>query len=142
MRVSVTHGIDDLLSDMAAIPPRAVKDMVRVVREGVKTGNTVAKDLARVSAGAHGGVSRKGVRPYVKSFSWEMNPISGGFGAYSISGVYGPDASKPQGNMSFEGGSRNQRPHRDLAKSADLIGPAFLGEVRRLPDNWFWGARP
>lgn len=135
MRVSVQHGIDDLHRDMATIPARAVKDMVSVVREGVKTGNAVAKGYAKESAGAHG-------KHYPKAFSWQMNPISGGFGAYSISGVYGPDASKRQGNMSFEGGSRNQKPHRDLAKSADLIGPAFVGEVRRLPDKWFWGARP
>lgn len=131
MRIKVTHGIDDLASDLAKIPTEATKDMIGVVREGVKTGNAVARDFARESSGAHG-------KHYPKSFSAEMHGVRGGFGAYLISGEYGPDASKRQGNMSFEFGSRNQKPHLDLARSADIVGPAFAGEVRRLPDRWFW----
>lgn len=140
MRVEVHHGIGDLASDMAKIPPKAVKDMVSTVREGIRVGNSVAKDFARVSAGSHGGVSRKTgrVQPYVKSFSYEMHGVRGGFGAYAISGEYGPDASMPQGNMSFEHGSRNQPPHLDLARSADLIGPSFAQEIRQKMDGWFW----
>jgi hypothetical protein len=56
----------------------------------------------------------------------------------TVSGEYGPDAAMPQGGMSFEFGSRNQKPHLDLAKSADVIGPALAQEVRGLADQWFW----
>ena len=38
------------------------------------------------------------------------------------------DVAKPQGDMSFERGSRNQPPHLDLNRSADVIGPQ-LGQV-------------
>lgn len=107
--------------------------MVRVVKEGLRVGNSVAKDYAKVSAGSHG-------KHYHKAFSWEMHGIRGGFGVYGISGEYGPDAAKPQGNMSFERGSKNQPAHLDLAKSADLIGPSFGQEVHQLPDRWFWPA--
>jgi hypothetical protein len=70
-----------------------------------------------------------------------MGKTFAGFGSTVIQGEYGPDIAHPQGGMSFEGGSRNQPPHNDLAKSADLIGPAFQGEVHRLPDKWFWPNR-
>ena len=131
-RVMVRHGIDDLASDLAAIPPRAVKDMRAVVREGLKVGNAVAKDFARESAGEHG-------KRYPKSFTTEMHgALSSLTGGNLISGEYGPDSSRPQGGMSFEFGSRNQKPHLDLARSADIIGPAFEGEVGRAVDRWFW----
>jgi hypothetical protein len=112
--------------------------MRATVRDGIKVGNTLAKDFAKRSAGAHGGVSKKGVRPYVKAFSYEMRPSLFGRSAAVIAGEYGPDIGEPQGAMKFEYGSRNQKPHLDLARSADIIGPAFAGEVRRLPDRWFW----
>jgi hypothetical protein len=127
----VIHGIDDLASDMAAIPAKALKDMRSTVREGIKVGNTVAKDFARESSGSHG-------KLYPRSFSAEMHGVVSFGGTNGISGEYGPDAAKPQGGMSFEFGSRNQKPHLDLARSADLIGPSFAQEVRNLPDGWFW----
>lgn len=130
-RVRVIHGIDDLASDMAAIPPRAAKDMRGIVRDGVRIGNVVAKDNAKRSAGEHG-------KHYHKAFSWEMRPTFAGFGAIIFSGEYGPDISKPQGEMSFEGGSRNQKPHLDLARSADVIGPAMAREVDDAVERWFW----
>lgn len=129
--IRVIHGIDDLAADCRKIATTARKDMVRVVREGIKVGNSVAKDFAKESAGAHG-------KHYHRAFSAEMHGIVSFGGTAGISGEYGPDAAKPQGGMSFEFGSRNQPPHLDLARSADIIGPAFVGEVRRLPDGWFW----
>lgn len=131
MRVRVVHGIDDLAGDMLHIAKTARKDMVGVVREGIKVGNQVAKDNARRSSGKHG-------KHYPNAFSAQMNGIVEFGGVAGISGEYGPDIAKPQGGMSFEGGSVNQPPHRDLAKSADLIGPSFAQEVSRLPDRWFW----
>lgn len=130
-RVRVTHTIGVLAADMANIPARAKVDMRATVREGIKVGNAVAKDNAKRSAGSHG-------KHYHRAFSTEMRPTFSGFGTSIISGEYGPDISRPQGGMSFEFGSRNQKPHLDLARSADVIGPAFAGEVRRLPDRWFW----
>lgn len=130
-RVNVRHGIDDLASDMAAIPPRAAKDMAETVRRGIYVGNTLAKDFAKRSAGKHG-------KLYSRAFSTQMRRPYFGSGFNVYSGEYGPDISKPQGGMSFEFGSRNQPPHLDLARSADTIGPAFAGEVRKLPDGWFW----
>ena len=81
---------------------------------------------ARVSSGAHG-------IHYPDAISAEL--------VFDLGGVavdMGPETGKPQGGMSFERGSRNQPAHNDLAKSADLIGPAFRGEVRRMVDGWFW----
>ncbi|RNL66244.1 hypothetical protein EFK50_01050 [Nocardioides marmoriginsengisoli] len=132
MQVRVRHSIDDLASDLASIPVTAAKDMVRTVREGLKVGNSVARDFARRSSGAHG-------KLYDRAFSTEMHgTLSALTGGGLISGEYGPDASKAQGDMSFEYGSRNQKPHLDLARSADLIGATFAHEVGELPDRWFW----
>lgn len=130
MSIRVIHGIDDLARDMAKIPAKAVKDMRATVREAGRVGNSIAKDNAKRTAGRHG-------KHYHKAFSVDEGSFYG-FGAGVFTAEYGPDRSKPQGDMSFEGGSRNQPAHNDLAKSADVIGPAFVGEVRRLPDGWFW----
>lgn len=132
MRVRVKSGIDDLASDMAAIGPRAAKIMTGVVREGLKTGNGLAKDFARESSGRAG-------KHYPKSFTTEMHGrLSALTGGALISGEYGPDESGPQGGMSFEHGSRNQKPHLDLARSADIIAPVFGREVLTRIDELFW----
>lgn len=128
--IRVTHGIDKLAADMAAIIPKARVEMRSKVREGLRAGNALAKDYARRSAGRHG-------RRYPDAFTTEMNPGRGLFGNV-IAGEYGPDSARPQGGMSFEGGSRNSPPHNDLAKSADVIGPVFAHEVGDMADGWFW----
>lgn len=130
MRVNVRHSIGDLARDLEQIPPKARNDMRDTVRDGVRAGAELAKANAKRTAGAHG-------KHYPRSITSSMNRGGGLFGNV-ISGEYGPDPSKPQGGMSFENGSRNQPPHRDLAKSADIIGPSFAQEVRALPDRWFW----
>lgn len=124
------NTLPDLVSDLRKIPIRARHDMKATVRQAAIVGNTVAKDLARVSAGKHG-------KLYHKAFTWETGSYVG-FGGADYTGTYGPDASRPQGGMEFENGSRHQRPHRDLARSASLIGPTFAMEVGRLPARWFW----
>jgi hypothetical protein len=130
-RLVVRHGIADLAADMAKIPVKARVDMRATVRDGVRIGNSLAKDFAKKSAGKHG-------KRYPNAFSFEMHQSLFGAGSSVISGEYGPEIGKPQGDMSFERGSRNQKPHLDLQRSADIIVPAFVGEVRRLPDRWFW----
>lgn len=130
-RIRVIHGIDGLERECSDIARSARKGMVGVVREGIRTGASLARDNAKRSAGSHG-------KHYPRSITSEMNGVVEFGGTAGISGEYGPDISKRQGGMSFEFGSRNQPPHLDLARSADVIAPAFYGEVRRLPDRWFW----
>lgn len=129
--IRVIHNIDDLANDLAGIARKAPKDMNDTVREGIKVGNSVARDFAKRSAGKHG-------KHYHRAFTTEMRKPYASVDSVVHSGEYGPDISRPQGGMSFERGSRNQKPHLDLARSADMIGPALAGEVRRLPDRWFW----
>lgn len=121
--IRVIHDIDDLASDMAAIPPKAAGGFARVVRSNAEQGNRLARGFAKQSAGAHGkhypnamSTERRG------PFEWE----------------YGPDAGKPQGGMSFERGSRNQPPHLDLARSADIVGPQLANDASDVIDGLFW----
>lgn len=129
MRVHVSNTLEDLASDLRKVATTARRDMVGVVRDGIRAGSTEARTLAKRTAGAHG-------KHYHKAITSEM--LGAGLFGNTISGEYGPDVNKPQGGMSFERGSRNQPPHNDLAKSADLVGPIFAREVAQLPDRWFW----
>ena len=123
MRIVVHDGIGDLADDIAAIPPRAQLDFADVVRSNAYKGNRIARDFAKQSAGKHG-------KLYPRSFSTESRSLT--------SWEYGPDSSMPQGGMSFEYGSRNQKPHLDLNKSADIIGPQFAKDVGDVIDGLFW----
>lgn len=127
--VHATHHLDALAEDLARVPQRMVTDGTKIVREGIKVGGRLARDNARRTARRHG-------KHYPNAITWEMKIVSGGFGL--IVGEYGPDVAKRQGRMSFEFGSRKQPPHLDLAKSADVIGPAFAGEIRAKIPDWFW----
>lgn len=129
MKITVSHTLGDLERDMRRIPRMVVADMRDVVREAAIVGNTVARDNARRTAGTHG-------KLYPRSFTWEMRHSL--FGGAGFVAEYGPVVGRRQGGMSFEFGSRNQPPHLDLNKSADLVGPAFAGEVRQKIGTWFW----
>lgn len=134
--IRVRHrGVTDLAADLRHIATTAHGDMRDVVQEGIRVGNTVAKDYARESSGEH-------ARKYPGTFSAAMNRGYRGQGVSIIQGEYGP-RSGGQGDLAsvLENGTRNNPPHNNLAKSADLIGPAFQGEVSRLPDRWFWPER-
>jgi hypothetical protein len=130
-KISVTHTIGDLQSDCRKIATGARKDMAQVVRRNAKTGNTIAKSLAEFSAGKHG-------KHYPKSFRVGAVSSYYGFGGGEIAVEYGPLANQRQGGMSFEYGSRNQPPHLDLNKSADLIGPQLAKDAGNLLDSLFW----
>lgn len=128
--VSVHHHIDRLAADYAAIPARSARELSGVVRDGIRVGNMLARDFAKESAGRHG-------KHYPKAFSTEMRKTYRSAESFVYSGEYGPDIAKPQGGMSFERGSRNQKPHLDLARSADIVGPAFAKEVGDVIDGLF-----
>ena len=123
MRVRVEHSVGDLANDLAGIPVKARTRFVRTVQRNAEQGNRLAANFARSSAGSHG-------KHYPKAFSAEM--------VTPLIGEYGPDAGMPQGGMSFEFGSRNQRPHLDLAKSADIQGPQFGKDISDDVDGLFW----
>lgn len=105
-----------LAADLDRVPELATRHIADAVGETAKRGNKLAANFARESAGDHG-------PHYHKAFQAERADLLG------LTWVYGPNAAMPQGNMSFEHGSRNQPPHLDLAKSADLIGPDFQRNV-------------
>lgn len=121
--IKVIHGIDDLASDLAAIPVRAARELPDVVMDAAESGNKMARALAKESAGSHG-------KHYHKAITVERTA--------PLVVEYGPDESLPQGGMSFEGGSRNQPPHNDLAKSADEVAVDFPRRVSERVEGWFW----
>lgn len=134
MRVHVSNTLDDLTGDLRKVAKTARDDMREVVRDGIRAGNLVAKDYARRANGP-----KSHARKYPSSFSSAMRNGLGLFGN-TIVGEYGPTRGG-QGSLApvLEHGSRSgNAPQNNLAKSADLIGPAFAAEVRRLPDKWFW----
>lgn len=65
------------------------------------------RDDARVKAGAHG-------KHYPASITYSTRTV----GPLHVEAEVGPDASKPQGGMSFEFGSKNQPPHLSGQKAA------------------------
>lgn len=129
MQIRVSHSIGDVASDLRKIVMMVPGDLHRVVREGVRVGNTIARDNARATSGAH-------AKLYPQAFSSEMK-VNGLGGLYA--GEYGPTPGG-QGSLApiLENGSVNNPAHNNLARSADMAGSALQGEVRRLPDKWFW----
>lgn len=130
MRVHVSNTLDDLSSDLLKIARGVRPEMAVVVRDSVREGAKIARANAKRTAGTHG-------KHYPRSITAEMRRDLGLFGN-TIVGEYGPDANKMQGGMSFERGSRNQPPHNDLAKSADVIGSEFELKVNLRVSRWFW----
>jgi hypothetical protein len=119
MRVHFTHHIDDLASDLAAMPRKVKSKAPGVVRKNVKAGNRLAVNFARARSGPHG-------LNYFKRLSWEMTG--------PLQGEYGPhDGGTPVG-----AGFRHAGVNMDLPDSADLIGPKFEHDVDHLIDGLFW----
>lgn len=126
MKITVRSTLGDLVHDMETLPQRAQSEMIKVGWKHARAGNRRAKAFAKRTAGDHG-------THYPTAFGVERLPTAEG-----LSWEYGPDASLPQGDMSFEWGSRNQPPHMDLAQSADVTGPLFAHDVAQIPDRLFW----
>lgn len=135
MRIKVTEHLGDLERDLAAIPARASRDVRDAVRHGAMTGNLIAKDAARASAGRHG-------KHYPRSFTWDkprQSLFASAGQVASWSAEYGPDPGRRQGRMSFEEGSRNQPAHNDLEKSRAAAIGLVAQDIRKAMDSWFWG---
>ena len=124
MGVRIVHDIDDLANDMVAIARRVRPEMAQVVAHVAADGLRIAQASARRQSGTHG-------KHNPKAFSAQrLSPLSW---------EYGPDVNKKQGGMAFEDGPGPQaRPHNNLRKSADIVGPALEEEVGRRVDGWFW----
>ena len=119
MRITISHSIDDLAADCAAIAARAHGDLSEVVRDNVKQGNEIAQGFARAASGPHGS-------SYYKRITSEMTG--------ALSGEYGPH----DGGVPVGGGWRHGLGNSDLARSTDVVGPKFAADVGDLPDRWFW----
>lgn len=131
MKISVRSTLGAFAKDCVVASRLCEREMRGVVSEGIRVGNSVAKDNARRTAGAHGPY-------YPDAFRTEMSRTYHAGAATIYQGTYGPLSSLPQGDMEFEWGSRNQEPHLDLNKSADLVGPAMPREASSRLDRVFW----
>lgn len=117
--IRVTHTIGDLASDLAAIPVKFVREGSKVVRTNVREGTLQAQAFARTSSGPHGS-------SYWKRISGEMTgPLEGEWGPHD-------------GGLPVGGGWRHSVPNTELARSADVIGPQFAGDVGDMVDGLFW----
>lgn len=124
MPTRIVHSLADLERDMRTITTTFAPRMAEQVRDVAKDGNREGRRLARRSAGKHG-------KHYPRAFSAERRT--------PLSWEWGPDAEMPQGDMSFERGSRNQPPHHDIAQAADQHGAADLHiRARFVLDRLFW----
>lgn len=121
MSVRVTHTLDRLARDVKKAPETESRKMTRAVTSLGKYGMTVAKNDARRKSG------KAGVH-YPDSFTQDSDFFNV-FGAGNWSTVYGPDASKDQGNMNFEHGPGPQTtPHLSVAISHDAV-KTRLGKI-------------
>ena len=79
---------------------------------------------ARVKSGKHG-------KHYPNSITMETRTV----GPLHVEAEVGPDASKPQGGMSFEFGSKNQPPHLSGQKAAQ----GLEDRLERRMNDWLDG---
>jgi len=123
MGVRVISSLGGLSKALASKPRELRTGAGRVAREAANDGQKTARRIAIRTAGKHG-------KHYPKAITVERLGAS----VYE----YGPDSALPQGGMSFEGGSRNQPPHLDIAHSYDLMKPSLHRSVDSLLDGLFW----
>jgi hypothetical protein len=114
-----THSIGDLAADCESIAARGPVELPKVVRANVERGNTVAQGFARRASGPHGS-------SYWKRLTWEVTG--------PLTGEYGPHG----GGVPVGGGWRHGLGNSDLARSTDVIGPAFAAAVGDTVQGWFW----
>jgi hypothetical protein len=108
--VRVSSHLGDLTRDLQSASKRMPRKISTAVYATARDGARVARGFAKGTAGAHG-------KHYPKAITAER--IS------RFIAEYGNDAALPQGGMSFEWGSRNQKPHLDIARSHDIAKITF-----------------
>lgn len=123
MRVHVEHTLGDLVAILSAAPEKLVTEGSQIIRRNIEAGNKVGRAFAKTSSGVHG-------KHYPKAFSAQMTS--------ALEGEWGPDEAKPQGGMSFERGSRNQKPHLDVLRSGDVQVPQYHDDMSDLADRLLW----
>lgn len=130
MSITVTSTLGDLAADLRTIAAKAEPTLAKVVRKDAIEGNRIARAFASEQHTMHSAIDV----PYQESFSAEAHG--------PLSWVYGPtDNGVPHGGSQatgYELGSRKQRPHLDLARSQDIIGPKFASDVLDAADGLFW----
>lgn len=133
-RVTVSHGIGDLAADLRTIAREAPAVLSGVVRDNIRAGNELAKSYARTANGPES-ASRK----YPGSFTAAMGKGFRGATSSVYSGEYGPIA-RGQGELAhiLEQGLGHNAPQNNLAKSSDIIGPAFAHDAGRKAASLFW----
>ena len=133
MRIDVkAPGLKDLERDLREIPVNLVREGSAILRDNARDGGQTARRIATWTA-------RRAGKHYPKAITWDRSVSRfSGFGGGSMKIEYGPDSSLPQGGMSFEEGSRKQKPHHDLANSLDLIRPKFNRDVDAMLGRLFW----
>ncbi|HET7689331.1 MAG TPA: hypothetical protein VFK41_03065 [Nocardioidaceae bacterium] len=128
MRVKVRHRIDRLAAKYERAAAEAPAAFQRIVHDNAKDGRDIAKTFARESAGDHGKLYHRAIT-LGRAETSGFEPV---FASPGLAWEFGPEADRPQGGMSFEWGSRNQKPHLDLNRAADVVGPEMGRDVVRL----------
>lgn len=123
MRIRATNSLGDLIAALSEAPVKLVTEGSEIVRSNIEAGNRAGKTFAKATSGVHG-------KHYPNAFTAQMTG--------ALQGEWGPDASRMQGGMSFERGSRNQKPHLDVLRSADVQAPRFQDDVSDLADRLLW----
>lgn len=128
MRVTVSHSLGDLESDLRKIPRILKREGRRVVQHNIVEGNRIAKAFASEQHTMWGDEDIE----YPPSFTSEMTG--------PMRGEYGPDAAIGDGSQAegYEHGSINSPPHNDLGRSLDQIAPEFGMDVSDLVSSLFW----
>lgn len=119
------QDIVDLTRDLQRLPGKVNRGVVRATALAARKGAVEARRLARGTARKHG-------KHYPKSIDFEAIAANG------LAWEYGPDSSMQQGDMSFEWGSKNQPPHRDLNNAADMVTPRWVEDIRDVYDEAIW----
>lgn len=100
-----------LASDLSQVGAKAVPTIRGVMDEAGKAVRDEWRDNATVTAGEHG-------KHYPASITSRLT-----LGMASVGAEIYPDASMPQGGMSFEFGSQNQPPHLDGLRAVETVAP-------------------
>lgn len=103
-----TREVKQLARDLQNAKMRVQTGARRELRKGAQSLERRWRSNARRSAGSHG-------KHYPDAITAEqVGPL-----AFEV----GPESARPQGGMSFEYGSRNQPPHLDGNRAADVVFP-------------------